>query len=58
MLREQHRTERMIVVAIAIVVAKIEHSRTSTIVVIASTIEDRIVRVREISAYSLIPIYF
>ena len=58
MLRSQHRTERIVTVSIAIVVVEIEGTCIG-VIVIAPTIEERIVSVREVGVrYSLIPMFY
>jgi len=43
----QAHTERIVVVGIAIVVVRIEHSCIAAIIVIAATVEERIARIHE-----------
>ena len=57
MLRNEHHTEAIIAVRIAIRIIEIEGTRIA-IIVIATTFEKRIARVREIGVrYSLIPTF-
>ena len=53
----QDHTERFVVVAIAIVVVRIEHARIGTIIVIAPTFEERISRVHEVRVVQFSPNY-
>ena len=58
MLRSQHRAKRIVAVSIAIAVVEIEGTCIG-VIVIAPTIEERIVSVREVGVrYSLIPMFY
>ena len=47
------QTEPVVAVAVAIVPVEVEHSRISTIVIVASTFEERVVRIHKISVIIL-----